>query len=76
MKTVIITNNYNNQALSVNTLIVSPDTHGLKATSSYCLQSTVFLQDYPLYSPYRCRLGYHLSEAWLEEQKALPPQLL
>ena len=32
-------------------------------------------QGYPLYSPYGCRLGYHQSEAWLVEQKALPPQL-
>ena len=28
----------------------------------------------PLYSPYECRLGYHQSEAWPVEQKALPPQ--
>ena len=31
-------------------------------------------QGYPLYSPYGCRLRYHQSEAWLVEQKALPPQ--
>ncbi len=29
----------------------------------------------PLYSPYGFRLGYHPSEAWLVEQKALTPQL-
>ena len=32
-------------------------------------------QGYPLYSPYGCRLGYCPSEAWLVEQKALPPKL-
>ena len=31
-------------------------------------------QGYPFYSPYGCRLGYHQSEAWPVEQKALPPQ--
>ena len=31
-------------------------------------------QGYPLYSPYGSRLGYHQSEAWPVEQKALPPQ--
>ena len=31
-------------------------------------------QGYPFYSPYGCRLGYHQSEAWQIEQKALPPQ--
>ena len=31
-------------------------------------------QGYPFYSPYGCRLGYHLSEAWPVEQNALPPQ--
>ena len=31
-------------------------------------------QGYPFYSPYECRLGYHQSEAWSVEQKALPPQ--
>ena len=33
-------------------------------------------QCYPLYSPYGCRLGYHQSEAWPVEQKALPPQFM
>ena len=28
------------------------------------------------HSPYGCRLGYHPSEAWLVEQKALPPSVL
>ena len=64
----------------------SPDTQGLKATSRCGLQ--LFLsrgrchlllglkQGYPFYSPYGCRLGYHQSEAWPVEQKALhvPPQ--
>ena len=31
-------------------------------------------QGYPFLSPYGCRLGYHQSEAWPVEQKALPPQ--
>ena len=31
-------------------------------------------QGYPLYSPYGCRLGYHQTEAWPVEQKALPPK--
>ena len=31
-------------------------------------------QGYPLNSPYGCRLGYHQSEVWPVEQKALPPQ--
>ena len=31
-------------------------------------------QGYPLYSPYGCMLGYYPSEAWLVQQKALPPQ--
>ena len=34
-------------------------------------------QGYPFYSPYMpygCRLGYHQSEAWPVEQKALPLQ--
>ena len=32
-------------------------------------------QGYPFYSPYGCRLGYHQSEAWPVEQKALPLKL-
>ena len=62
----------------------SPDTQVLKATSRCGLQSTIIFSRgrchllLGLNSPFGCRLGYHpsdMSEAWLVEQKALPPQL-
>ena len=39
-----------------------------------CHLLLVLKQGYPFYSQYRCKLGYHQSEAWPVEQKTLPPQ--
>ena len=63
-------------------LYILPDTQGLQATSRCGLQFVFFQgplppthhkglkQGYPFYSPYKCRLGYHQSEAWLVESTA------
>ena len=64
----------------------APDTQGLKATSRCGLQLLFFQGPLPptpravtglphLQSIWMGRLGYHQSEAWTVEQKALPPQL-
>ena len=44
-------------------------------SSGHCHLLLVLKQGHSLYRPLGCRLGYHPSEAWLVEQKALPTQL-